>query len=84
MDGRKNGRQIRTATHSISVASWIEDGVENYGLIALRDYTRGGNFLYDLLIVMHEASHLWFGDLVAVKWWNSVWLNEAMRSTSCI
>lgn len=54
----------------------LKTGMENYGLIALRDYTRGGDVLYNTLIVMHEVSHLWFGDLVSVKWWNSVWLNE--------
>lgn len=51
-------------------------GMENYGLIALRDYTKSDNHLIAMLVVMHESAHLWFGDLVSVKWWNSVWLNE--------
>ena len=50
--------------------------MENYGLIALEDYTRGSDFLKSLLTVLHEVSHLWFGDLVSVKWWDYVWLNE--------
>lgn len=51
-------------------------GMENYGLICLQDYTRGSNFLRNSLTIMHEVSHLWYGDLVSVEWWDSVWLNE--------
>jgi aminopeptidase N len=28
-------------------------------------------------VILHEMAHMWFGDLVTMRWWNDLWLNES-------
>lgn len=57
--------------------------MENWGLIA---YSPGflinensTSWLYKMfrsLVIAHEASHQWFGNVITPKWWSYVWLKE--------
>jgi aminopeptidase N len=58
--------------------------MENVGLINIADvYLKDTSELLALetqflfIIHIHEMSHMWFGDLVTMRWWNDLWLKES-------
>ena len=52
--------------------------MENFGLITVKDF--GKVFSYYSTVIYHEISHQWSGDLVTVKWWDSIWVTEGLAS----
>ncbi|MGV9190673.1 aminopeptidase N [Arcanobacterium canis] len=67
----------------IFVPEYNAGAMENPGCVTiLDDYvfrSRATGALIErrAVTVLHELAHMWFGDLVTMKWWNDLWLNES-------
>ncbi|KAL4510727.1 hypothetical protein ABPG72_004881 [Tetrahymena utriculariae] len=68
---------------SIFCPEYNSGGMENIGLICyddeylFKEEQTSKQYTYFLITITHEISHMWFGDLVTMKWWNDLWLNES-------
>ncbi|MEU5362905.1 aminopeptidase N [Streptomyces sp. NPDC005925] len=57
--------------------------MENPGLVTFRDDFVFRSAVTDTerqtraMVVAHEMAHMWFGDLVTLRWWDDIWLNES-------
>jgi aminopeptidase N len=69
--------------HQVFVPEFNAGAMENPGCVTFRDqYLFRGAATRDELLgrantVSHEMSHMWFGDIVTMKWWDDLWLNES-------
>src|SRR6478609_7460934 len=71
------------------VPEYNAGAMENAGAITLRDEylprSRQDAAFYEFRcsVILHEMAHMWFGDLVTMKWWDDLWLNESFAEWAC-
>ncbi len=69
--------------HQAFVPEFNAGAMENPGCVTFRDSMifRGpvptGDRTFRARVIVHEMAHMWFGDLVTMRWWDDLWLNES-------
>ena len=68
----------------VFVPEFNSGAMENPGMVTFNDETflyrsrtTEGNRRLRAQVIAHEMAHMWFGDLVTMRWWDGVWLNES-------
>ena len=68
----------------IAIPNFLSGAMENWGLVTFResglmvDNTENiSSLINSIEVIYHEISHQWFGNLVTLKSWKDIWLNEA-------
>ena len=67
----------------VFVPDYSVGATENVGCVVISDEllfrSRVTDTMRELraMVILHEMAHMWFGDLVTMRWWDDLWLSEA-------
>lgn len=68
----------------IYVPQYNLGAMENIGCVTIsedrllfRGRASAANLEFRTVVVLHELAHMWFGNLVTMRWWDDLWLNES-------
>ncbi len=67
----------------VFVPEYSAGATENVGCVVISDEflfrSRVTDTLHEVraMVILHEMAHMWFGDLVTMRWWDDLWLNES-------
>jgi aminopeptidase N len=67
----------------VIVPEFPSGAMENVGCVVISEQflfrSKVTDLMYEMraMVILHEMAHMWFGDLVTMRWWNDLWLNES-------